>query len=55
MSTLSRRTFTMLLGSSFATMMGMGLVGCGSGGAASDDASTDAASTTEAAGYRTLD
>ena len=51
MSTISRRTFVKLFGSSVMTMASLGMAGCG--GSSEDAATTDA--TTEAEGFRTLD
>ena len=51
MSTISRRTFVRLLGSSVMTMASLGMAGCG--GSSEDAAATDIAS--DAEGFRTLD
>ena len=51
MSTISRRTFVKLFGSSVMTMASLGMVGCG--GSSEDAAATDIAS--DAEGFRTLD
>jgi len=51
MSTISRRTFVKLFGSSVMTMASLGMAGCG--GSSEDAAATDIAS--DAEGFRTLD
>jgi len=51
MSTISRRTFVKLFGSSVMTMASLGMTGCG--GSSEDAAATDIAS--DAEGFRTLD
>lgn len=51
MSTISRRTFVKLFGSSVMTMASLGMAGCG--GSSEDAAATDTAS--DAEGFRTLD
>ena len=51
MSTISRRTFVKLFGSSVMTMASLGMAGCG--GSSEDAAATDVAS--DAEGFRTLD
>lgn len=51
MSTISRRTFVKLFGSSIMTMASLGMAGCG--GSSEDAAATDIAS--DAEGFRTLD
>lgn len=51
MSTISRRTFVKLFGSSVMTMASLGMAGCG--GSSEDAAATDIAS--DAKGFRTLD
>lgn len=51
MSTISRRTFVKLFGSSVMTMASLGMAGCG--GSSEDAAATDIASDVE--GFRTLD
>lgn len=51
MSTISRRTFVKLFGSSVMTMASLGMAGCG--GSSEDAATTDVAS--DAEGFRTLD
>ena len=51
MSTISRRTFVKLFGSSVMTMASLGIAGCG--GSSEDAAATDIAS--DAEGFRTLD
>ena len=51
MSTISRRTFVKLFGSSVMTMASLGMAGCG--GSSEDAAATDIAS--DAGGFRTLD
>lgn len=51
MSTISRRTFVKLFGSSVMTMASLGMAGCG--GSSEDAAATDI--TSDAEGFRTLD
>ena len=57
MSTISRRAFVKLFGSSAMSMASLGLMGCGGSGSndntTTDDAATDVAA--EAKGFRTLD
>lgn len=55
MSTISRRTFVRLLGSSAMTMAGLGLMGCGSSGSDGDAAADATATDTPSEGFRTLD
>ena len=57
MSTLSRREFTKLLGSSVVVLSGMALAGCGASDGGSGQADATAATDTAAAegGFRTLD
>ena len=55
MSTISRRAFVRLLGSSAMTMAGLGLMGCGSSGSDGDAVADATATDTPSGGFRTLD